>query len=377
MLTVKFGKLSSDGSFVGEVLEGDKKGKKVFARFVAPGEIILIEPVQEKDKYIFGVAREIVSEYSKERVTPKCKHFGVCGGCDLQFLSISEQRRAKLEMVRDLFSTKLKISKPEQIQMYGGELPEYHYRNRVRLQVSRDGKVGFFEAGSHEVVEIKDCPIVEEKIAEVIRWCSTETAYCEQIELSLKQDGEINLVPIKGKFKPISKTPLGVNILSYKKTPSYDLFSQVNKKANQALVNFVVKNIQGISITEFYAGSGNFSFPLHYAGKKVVAVESSRELVERASGKGIKFICSLAERYARQNTIEGSVLLDPPRGGAKECVEVFSEKVDEVVYVSCNPATLGRDIEILQKKGLSLELVTLFDMFPQTAHIEAVGVLRR
>jgi len=377
VLTVKFGKLSSDGSFVGEVIEGEKKGKKVFTRFVAPGETVLIEPVQEKDKFILGIARDIVSEPSKERATPKCKHFGVCGGCDLQFISISEQRRAKLEMVRNLFSTKLKIAKPDQIQMYGGDLPEYHYRNRVRLQVSRDGKVGFFEAGSHEVVEIKECPIVEEKLAEVLRWCSTETVYCEQIELSLRQDGEVNLVPIKGRFKPDSKPPSGVNILSYKKTPSYDLFSQVNKKANQALVNFVVKNIQGESITEFYAGSGNFSFPLFQVGKKVIAVESSRELVERATGKGVKFICSQAEKYSRQNTIEGSVLLDPPRGGAKECVEAFGSKVDEIVYVSCNPATLGRDIEILQKKGLTLELVTLFDMFPQTAHIEAVAVLRR
>lgn len=377
MLTVKFGKLSSDGSFVGEVVEGEKKGKKVFARFVAPGETVLIEPIQEKDKFIYGVARETVSELSKERVAPKCKYFGVCGGCDLQFLSIPEQRRAKLEMVRNLFSTKLKISKPEQIQMYGGELPEYHYRNRVRMQVSRDGKVGFFEAGSHEVVEIDECPIVEKELEEIIKWCSTETFYCEQVELSLKNDGEVNLVPIRGKFKPESKPPSGLNLLSYKKTASYDQFSQVNRSANQALVNFVLKNIKGKFITEFYAGSGNFSFPLQQVGKKVIAVESSRELVERASGKGVKFICSLAEKYARQNSIEGSVLLDPPRGGAKECVEALGNKVDEIIYVSCNPATLGRDIQILQKKGLSLELVTLFDMFPQTAHIEAVAVLRR
>jgi 23S rRNA (uracil1939-C5)-methyltransferase len=148
-------------------------------------------------------------------------------------------------------------------------------------------------------------------------------------------------------------------------------------RANEALVDFVVKQIKGKQLTELYAGSGNFSFPLQRIGKRVVAVEASKELVDRASGKGVQFVCALAEKYVRQNKVAGSVLLDPPRGGAKSCVEAFGSDISEVVYVSCNPATLGRDLEILTRKGLKLEMVTLFDMFPQTAHVECVAVLRR
>lgn len=377
MLKVKFQTLSSDGAFVGEVLEGEKKGKKVFAKFVAPGETVLVEPIKEEERYILGTPRELVGSASPERVEAKCKFFGRCGGCDLQFLSIQEQRRAKLEMVRGLFANRLKIAKPEQIQMYGGELPSYNYRNRVRLQVSKNNKIGFFYAGSHEVVEIDECPLVEVELERVLKWVATEEVFAEQLELSLTKDGSVHIVPIKGKFKPISKLPASVQLHGAKKAPSYELFSQVNTRANEALVDFVVKQIKGKQLTELYAGSGNFSFPLQRIGKRVVAVEASKELVDRASGKGVQFVCALAEKYGRQNKLVGSVLLDPPRGGAKSCVEGFGSDISEVVYVSCNPATLGRDLEILNRKGLKIEMVTLFDMFPQTAHVECVAVLRR
>lgn len=377
--------LATGGEFVCRCQEGKDSGKKAFVRYVAPGELVSVFPRENKKSFMRGMLDEII-EPSKSRIKPRCAVFGACGGCDLQHLSIKDQRELKRSLLETTLDKHFGISPKKGVSLWSEPLPDYGYRNRVRLQVNRDGMVGFYGAESHTVIPISMCPIAENKLEEAIKWVSSRTwNNARQIELRATETDQIEcrLIDTKRRGVPsIKDMPKFIRIVEAGSGDLNDEFSQVNNKANEALHKIVNSWVTTNLVTELYSGSGNFSFELSEKGCEVDAVEASEFLVRKGESKAkklganIKFFQMKCEQFVKSHRLKTSLLLDPPRSGAQDVVKKIDNGIEEIVYVSCNPSTLGRDLQILSKRGYTAIETIFVDMFPQTAHIESVTLLK-
>ena len=378
--------LATGGEFVCRCQDGKDKGKKAFVRYVAPGEIVSIYPTENKKSFVRGVLNEVI-ESSATRINPRCNVFGGCGGCDLQHLSIELQRELKKSLVSTTLEKHFGIIPQHGVSLWSRELPAYGYRNRVRLQVSREGRVGFFGAESHTVIPISECPISEKILEDAIKWVSTKNwEDAKQIELRLLIDDTVELRIVGSKKRSmiaLKGMPPFISVGAPEMTEISDEFSQVNHEANKALHNIVLGWVSHKEVTDLFAGAGNFSFKLADQGCIVDAVEASGRLVKQgikaaqAKDLSVQFFEMKCEQYVASRSLRKSVVLDPPRAGADDVVSRFKDEVQEIIYVSCNPTTLGRDLQILTKRGYTILETVVVDMFPQTAHIETVTLIRK
>lgn len=384
-MKVRVDTLATGGEFVCRCQEGKDAGKKAFVRYVAPGELVSIFPRENKKSFMRGLLDEVL-ESSSSRIIPRCDVFGACGGCDLQHLPIFEQRELKRSLLESTLQKHFNVHPVRGVSTWDGELPDYAYRNRVRLQVDRDGRVGFFGAESHTVIPLSKCPIAEKKLEEAIVWIASRTwEDAKQLELRLLGDDkvEVRLVGTRKRSIPaIRGLPGFMSVVDAVGLDSNDEFSQVNHQANKALHKIVNSWVSTKSVTELYAGAGNFSFELAERGCTVDAVEASDFLVEKGrriaqmQKAKVTFLGMKCEQFVKSHKIRSTLLLDPPRSGAADVVSRVGESVEEIVYVSCNPSTLGRDLQILSKNGFQALETIFVDMFPQTAHIESVTLLK-
>jgi len=409
-LKAKIKSLAYGGEFVGEVLEPeDKCGKKIFIREVIPGELVEASTLEDLPRLIRGKADKII-EASPERCPAPCPYFGSCGGCDLQHMDLQAQREAKLDMVSSMLRTQAKLEPELGFSFPGAELPDYAYRNRITLHLDTQGNLGFYKQGSNEVVDIKKCLIssdiindalknlrsLTKELAGVVKEVTIEDhlAKCFVL-LSLREtsgfkelDGKANFHKLKKTFPNLTVKKLRKKLFSQEADAEVLVghFSQVNEAANNLLVAMVTEKIRSDEITELYAGAGNFSIPLAEKGIKVTAVELDKALVnsgiksakKKKLSKFLIFYASSCEGYVKKSRLSSTVLLDPPRTGAKAVLKLLPENtVKRIVYVSCNLPTLCRDLQILTEKGFALKEVTLIDMFPQTHHIETISVMEK
>lgn len=407
---VHFKALAHGGTCIGDITEGAAKGVKVFAAGVIPGEDAVITIKENRGNFCEGELSELLST-APARVTPPCPYFtqplNGCGGCDLQHIEVKTQRQLKLALVQNTILHQGGASAKNGASDASDGLPPFHYRHRVTLHTDSNGKVGFYKKKSGELIEIERCLLVTDEINLVLpfvkEFVKKHPALISGVVLEFHEGEHFLLLKIvKGKvtawdswltelkphFHSIKLESDGVQLFQYKRrdnTIPFGHFSQVNEEANVRLVNLVCSEITGSVITELYAGAGNFSIPLAQMGKKVTAVELDPELTKYgtllASQKNIApgnlhFINSSVERYLKRASLAESVLLDPPRSGARVVAEVCDPtKQREIVYVSCNPATLARDIKIFTTNGFILQKIITLDMFSQTQHIETVALL--
>lgn len=410
MLTVKINALAYGGAGVGQIQAGrqDLIGKICFVKFAVPGEIVEVELVDESGSYVNARLVNIL-EPSKERVKPECPYFGVCGGCDLQHMSIQAQREAKRLMVETMLSQKLKLQLPSPVTLLAPQLPAFRYRKRIGLHVAPSGEIGFYRSSSGDVVDIQNCIIADERInaclgqirgvseqikdsiAAIEIECEETTNLLFEIREGLALSDKVrnivsqlspNVVVSAGRkvlYSQINSLPSQANELAI------GHFSQVNNEGNSHLINEVLNELQTDTITEFYAGAGNFSVPLARRGSAVTAIEADALLVEQGKqraekaglGDKLQFVHRSAEKYAKSKQLCSGVLLDPPRSGAREVVTRINPKVSsQVVYVSCNLPTLARDLKVLCEAGFMIRRVAILDMFPQTHHIEIIVSLQ-
>lgn len=409
-LLVRIGGLAHGGAFVSSVADAppSTSHKKVFVRNVAPGELARVRVVAEEKNLLRAELIE-VTEPSTERITPPCPYFGSCGGCDLQHLALTAQREAKRSMVEHMLKFQAKLSAQEGVQLTGAQLPGFHYRRRVTFHLSPDAQIGFYRAGSGEVVDLEQCMLASAPINEALhtlRPVLTSIANSVgAIAIEEEQGAVYYLFKLRdeAKFTPgefassrstcsnLTIEQRGSTLFSQRsfreeQSPSYPAghFSQVNAAANDILVATVVKELAGRAVTELYAGAGNFSIPLAQSGAHVDAIEADEALVTRgaelASEAGVNdrvtFQHTTCEKFLRRNELGGAVLLDPPRSGMKNLLPHFSAaKQNKVVYVSCGLPTLVRDLRALVEAGFTLQRVMVLDMFAQTHHVETVSVL--
>lgn len=366
-ITVKISDIAFGGEGVARIDEF-----VLFVPFVAAGELVEAEITELKKR--FGRGRLIrVIEPAVDRVQPACRYFGECGGCQYQHLAYPAQLQIKHKQVRDLFQ-RIGGMDPENV---GPVIPcpqEYGYRNRIMIRSQWDKfkqglNIGFIRADNRLVIDLEECEIAEPALNQQL------------LEVRAHP-------PPKGGLKVVLRIPPE----GWEVPP--DSFFQNNFFLLPNLVEVVRARLReggARHLADIYCGVGFFSLELAKEVESFVGIEYDQQAIKaarrNAAARGHangEFIAGAAEellpqvlkRLPAQKT---AVLLDPPRKGcASDLLELLRQtRPKQVLYISCNPATMARDLNILCSEGVfRLAKVVPLDMFPQTAHVECVGDLR-
>lgn len=390
-------------------------GRAAFVPGGLPGDLIRPLGVRERRRHVTVERWELVEPGPDRRSDLPCPLAGRCGGCDWMALEPDAQLKAKGAVLRDALrrigGLELEVADPEQI---GSDLG---YRTRLRLHPDRSGYPGLYERGSHRVVAVPRCPVAHDAINDGLARLRNHLACLPNTrELELRaapighpvaaavytgpawfpwRDALVALAqeyPVLLDGEPLGAPPDqawplpgGLEL----RVPMGD-FVQVNPAVNRVLVEAVVHGARQRSAATFvdlYCGAGNFSLSLLSLGLTGVGIEISKEACEvaarnaREAGLEGRFLAGDAAQRLARLELESApdlLVLDPPRTGAKEVVPAIAAlSPAHVAYVSCDPATLARDLRALGERGYEVVEVRAFDMFPQTHHVEALAWLRR
>ena len=385
-------------------------GRAVFVPFALPGELVRVRLVEQKRGHARAELLEVL-EPSPDRITPRCSHYTVCGGCHYQHLSYPAQLAAKTAILA------------EQLRRLGGlvEIPiqpavpspqPWNYRNHIQFHLTAEGRLGFQRAGSERVVPIQECHLPEPLINQV--WPQIELEPLPGVErLSLRAgaDDELLLVfessdPEPFEFSveelPVSAVHLGpggtlvlagsdslvIEVLGRPFQVSAGSFFQVNTPQAEAMLRHVLELVGAgpfQTLLDVYCGVGLFSAFLAPRASRLVGIELSPSACADFAANLDEF--EHVELYeADAETVLGSVdfhpdliLVDPPRAGLGQAAldGLLAQQAPRLVYISCDPATLARDSKRLVAGGYNLVSVTPFDLFPQTYHIESISLWER
>jgi 23S rRNA (uracil1939-C5)-methyltransferase len=405
LVEIQIDKLVYGGDAMGRLPDG----RAVFMPFGLPGETVRVEILEEKRGHARGMIREWVS-VSRHRIDARCKHYGVCGGCQYQHLSYARQLEIKREVVREQLERIAGINNPI-VRGVVASPQQWNYRNSVQFHLSEDGKLGYLAAGTHQVVPIEECYLPEPMVDQV--WKQLEfdpESGLERIEVNQGSDDEvlINLhsssleMPEMEMDLPVSAahlSPAGTVVLAgddalwldvLEKTfkVSAGSFFQVNLGVAEKMVEHVLgllpeKQLQ--SVLDLYCGVGLFSAFLASRADHVTGVELSESACEDFAYNLQEFENVSLYIGAAEDVLPGLkekfdlVIADPPRAGLqREALDALVKLAPKhLIYVSCDPSTLARDLKRLIEQGYQLVQVTPFDMFPQTYHVETVVLMLR
>jgi 23S rRNA (uracil1939-C5)-methyltransferase len=411
-------------------------GKTVFVEGALPGERVEYASYRRKPSYELARTLRILNP-SPERVTPRCPHFAVCGGCSMQHLDAAAQVAAKQRLLEDNLWHLGRIKAEQLYAPIHGQAWAYRYRARlsVRFVLKKGGVlVGFHEKKSSYVADMQQCEILPPHLSamllplrELVGRMSIRDRL-PQIEVAVGERMTALVLRILEGLSPADETllrefadrhavvfylqpqgpatayrfyPLTGPQLSYL-LPEFAVehafspteFTQVNHAINRVLVRRAMTLLApqpGERIADMFCGLGNFTLPIARAGARVVGVEGSPELVRRATGNALaNGLGNLAE-YRVANLFETTpetlaalgrfdrMLIDPPREGALELIKSLdSERPRRIVYISCSPATLARDAAILvTQKDYRLRGAGVVNMFPHTSHVESIALFER
>jgi 23S rRNA (uracil1939-C5)-methyltransferase len=338
----------------------------------APGDVLRIRVTEVGRGFARGEIAEIVKPGAARR-DPRCRHFGVCGGCQLQHVGYAAQLEAKAGFVRESLRRIGRIEWTADIPVRSAA--EYGYRTRAELQARR-GHIGYFRTATHEIVDIEECPILVPEAEAFVRTLRDGPPKHE-IHLAAGDDGTV--VTERGAVVRQKIAGLDFEFAA-------DSFFQGNRLLVNALVEEAVGEATGDVAVDLYAGAGLFSLPLSRKFREVVAVESWRGAAKQGDAnavrngiENVRFAAEPVESWLARTTATHPdlVLLDPPRTGAGPVVVEAIAKLapPAVTYVSCDPATLARDLRLFIALGYTLQSVVALDMFPQTFHVETVAKL--
>ncbi|MCB9556151.1 MAG: class I SAM-dependent RNA methyltransferase [Deltaproteobacteria bacterium] len=399
--------------FGGEAL-GRLDGQVVFVPFAAPGDQLSVQVVQRKARFLRAQIAA-VERAGPDRVVPICEHFATCGGCQWQQLSPVAQQREKRRIVAETLSVSL-----EQVSFFPSAASE-GYRQRCRLAWSRDAlglRLGYRQWRSNAIVDIDDCPVLEKALRRALPQVRRAlqllpSANAGTIQLLVGTGGDVHaslrleqaldathlapildaLVdqPIVGAVCPELRLLRGQQTIEQAEIGQPSLrgsascFAQAQRAQNTTLVDYVVEQLacESCDVLELYAGTGNFSRYLQQRCRRLTAVELSPQALSvlPENAPRARTVGQAAELFVGQQGVLASVdrlLLNPPRQGAREVVDVLAKTpVERIVYVSCDPPTLARDLQRLFARGYMLASLAAFDMMPHSFHVETVATLVR
>jgi len=414
------------GAFLGRA-----EGKAVFVPLALPGEQARVRVVEEKRGYATAEIEERLTA-APERVAATCPHFGACGGCQYQHANYDAQLRFKQAILRETLE-RGGVRAPDEIDALAGEA--WAYRNRIRLAFDAAGNPGYRGRRSHDLIAIAECPIAAPllvkgalafariarqlapalKPKEIALFCDAEEAallvsvFCvspakirlDEIALELRKEipalrGMELVVEDRAHHEARSFARWGEESLNYR-AARFDYrvdngaFFQVNRWLVDALVERVTAGRSGALAWDLFAGVGLFARQLAAGFDRVVAVESALAatdaLAHNLNGTGATAVRSPTLDFLRRPAkaerpdwiVPDLIVIDPPRTGlgAETTALLGGIAAPAIVYVSCDPATLARDLRALTASGYEIERVTVADLFPQTFHLETIVDLRR
>ncbi|QIB51121.1 23S rRNA (uracil(1939)-C(5))-methyltransferase RlmD [Pseudomonas sp. OIL-1] len=423
-IEVVLDRLSHDGRGIGRW-----QGRTTFVEGGLPGERVTGRVIRARSKLIEARIDQLL-ESSPERQAPRCQHADICGGCTLQHIAHHTQIELKQQALAQQLQHFAGITPERWMSPLRG--PAYGYRQRTRLSVRWDQRTGRLQTGyrqsaSNELVEIRECPIlipvlealVKElpEVLQQLKACTglghveliggdapamvvrhirplaeTDVALLEQLasrhDVDLWLQGETDAIRCAEEGAAASELAYQLDDQNLRFTFAPGDFTQVNAVMNQKMVNQAMDWLDaeaGQKVLDLFCGVGNFALPLAQRGAEVTGVEGDARMVERAILNaqnnrldGVHFCQADLSKPFTNETLDQqyqAALLDPPRDGAEALVAALAERgIGRILYVSCNPATLARDAGILASKGYRLVQAGVMDMFPQTAHVEAMAL---
>ncbi|MBH3462358.1 23S rRNA (uracil(1939)-C(5))-methyltransferase RlmD [Pseudomonas putida] len=414
-------RLAGDGRGIAFV-----EGRTWFVSGALAGEAVEARVLNARGK-IVEARLERVLQASPERREAPCRHYARCGGCNLQHLPHEGQLALKQRLLAEQLQRVAGVQPDEWAAPLAG--PEFGYRRRARIAVRWDAKarelqIGFRAEASQDIIAIDDCPVLVQPLQTILRHLPTVLrslsrpqalghvelfsgtaeavlvrhvapladddlarlqAFCEQAGAQLWLQGEGEPAPHDGAATlGFDLAPWGLE-LAWRPGDFVQVNAQVNTLMIQQALAWLAPQPDE-RVLDLFCGLGNFALPLARQAREVVAVEGVQAMVDRAAANAASnnvhnarfFQADLSQSLAGAEwAAEGfsAVLLDPPRDGAYEVVQSIARlKARRLVYVSCNPATLARDAQVLVGQGYRLKRAGILDMFPQTAHVEAMAL---
>ena len=405
---------------------GKSGGLAVFASGALPGDTVLAEITEDKGRFAKAKVLEILQP-SPDRVPADCPGAGKCGGCALRELSYEAGLRWKENFVRGALQRIGGYEEPPVQPIRGMEHP-YDYRNKVEFAVEKGGRIGFYAAGSHELCDYHHCLIAfPEAVAMADAFADNPVKGVKQMVFRRGSSGQTMAVIHSDKQKlthvedliyaldeeaedltsvcwvdgpkmqvlagaPVIEDTIVTDLATLRVEVGPQSFYQVNPTQTSVLYSLAQQYAAltgSESVLDLYCGAGSIGLSMAGHCRRVIGVESVRPAVLAANRNAVinsivnaEFICGKAEEVVEtklQGVKADVVILDPPRAGCKpQLLETVAKIAPErVVYVSCNPATLARDLKILREKGYDLKECTPVDMFPFTLGIETVSKLVR
>jgi 23S rRNA (uracil1939-C5)-methyltransferase len=377
----------------------------VFIRGAIPGERVEVAIEEKKRDYATATVREVLLP-SAHRVSPPCEYFGVCGGCHLQYISYERQVSMKADILKDslLRIGGLRVSLDAQI----AGVP-FGYRRRGQFKVDpRSGSLGLYREATRDVVPIAACPLMHPSLSELYSSVrATDLAGVREVHITAGEKGIVALLRgrsyddgLAERFAAMGFSGVAFEDKSFRSEGyvTFDLgglvytvspwsFFQSNWELNRrvtGLLDEMLASAEDKRVLDLYAGGGNFSLPLARKARSVVAVEESAHSVRDGMRNALmNKIANLTfiEGRAESAKIKGEfdiVLLNPPRPGLSKAVveRVLALAPETVVYMSCNPSTLARDLKKITT-AYDLRSIRMMDFFPNTFHIESLAVLDR
>lgn len=394
------------GSSMGRLADG----RAVFVPYGLPGELVRVALVEQKRGFARARLVEVLRP-APERLQPRCRHFGVCGGCHYQHLSYAHQLQVKAEVLREQLERIGGLSDPP-LEAIQPSPQEWHYRNTVQFHLDAQGRLGYEESGSNRVVAIEECYLPQPPLDELWRQLEFEAGLgIERIGLRVGADEEVLLtlegqpleLPALEVDLPISAvhlSPAGSIVLAGEDWLPMEVngrlfrvsagsFFQVNTAQAGAMVRYLQEILpldKDTTLLDVYCGVGLFSAYLAERVGRCVGVEVSPSACDDYAVNldpfdNVSLYIGAAEEVLPGLQLSGKVaaVLDPPRAGVdrRALDALVALQPEWIAYVSCDPATLARDLKRLVAQGYRLERIKPFDLFPQTYHIESISLLRR
>lgn len=392
-------RLSHDGRGIAE-----RDGRVVMVSGALPGEQVIAKIEKGNTKLWQGKTVELLNQ-SPERIKPPCKVFSQCGGCQLQHMSLDGQHQVKKQAVTDHFKRN-NIDLPEVVDLIS--LTSFEYRHRARLHVSSSGQLGFHAEQGNKVVAFASCAIFTPALTEAVSQLTSQAPLkgMKQLEVAVDDFGKIGLKAIKGRPEAVEALnswaeesqwvvgkPLNYQAGSKTVMANPGGFTQVNRAVNQKMLE-TGANWLGLDksdrLLDLFCGSGNVAYFMKDQVSAVVGLEASEDAISQAIAvRETDLHCQFevsdlfTEDISNLSLVRelnpNVAVLDPPRAGA----ELVSKNIkhlsslNKILYISCDPATLARDVKIIKQANWHLSKLALVDMFPQTKHVETMVLLEK
>ena len=385
------------------------------------GDIVSIKNTENKGKYLIAEKDKVLKE-NKFKIKSKCKYFPNCENCVFQNLKYEKELEFKenkvinnLKRIGKINLENVKISKIEKSYY------EFNYRNKINLKI-KDGKIGYNKRKSNEIINIDRCEIADEKINEIIKiianskninlkWFNSLMIRCLDNKAQLKfgldeKTKEKENKKIKEQEEKLYKEleektnikilgdKLNIKFLDYKININSKSFFQINQKQAEKIYKEINNELEKENpsknnvLIDLYSGVGISSIIFSKLFKKIISIEINKESTKAAelnskanNIKNIEFLNGKAEDLIENLKIEKNsyVFFDPPRAGLEKNIinKIAENKLKNIIYMSCNSATLARDLKLFIDKGYKLKKIKIYDMFPKTLHVETIALLSK